>query len=132
MFADRMSAFETELDNWRYEMMGQTMLIRNSEGDYSPAHRSLLKFFAAYKIVALLGAMAEDLTEVAKQQSYVSDSLPSQEYSWKSYFKEAVTKRKTISIAALARFRSENFDLLSYQRKANSKNRASSSKLNAE
>ena len=112
MFADRMSD-ENELDNWRYDMMGQTMLIRNSEGDYSPAHRSLLEFFAAYKIVASLGAMAEDLTEVAKQQSYVSDSLPSQEYSWKSYFKRGCDEHgKPISIAALARFRSEDFDTL--------------------
>ncbi|WP_264327430.1 NACHT domain-containing protein [Romeriopsis navalis] len=37
------------LDHWHYDMMGQSMLIRNSEGDYSPAHRSLLEFFVAYK-----------------------------------------------------------------------------------
>ncbi len=65
MFAERVKE-EKELDHWRYDMMGQTMLIRNSEGDYSPAHRSLLEFFAAYKIVASLGAMAEDFTTVAR------------------------------------------------------------------
>ena len=36
-------------------MMGQTMLIRNDEGDYSPAHRSLLEFFVAYKFCGGVG-----------------------------------------------------------------------------
>jgi predicted NACHT family NTPase len=35
---------EKDLDHWHYDMMGQTMLIRNAEGDYTPAHRSLLEF----------------------------------------------------------------------------------------
>ncbi|MEO0842833.1 MAG: NACHT domain-containing protein, partial [Cyanobacteria bacterium J06643_5] len=33
---------EKDLDHWNYDMMGQTMLIRNADGDYTPAHRSLL------------------------------------------------------------------------------------------
>ncbi|WP_442949600.1 NACHT domain-containing protein [Nostoc sp.] len=40
---------EKDLDHWHYDMMGQTMLIRNADGDYTPAHRSLLEFFVAYK-----------------------------------------------------------------------------------
>ena len=36
---------QTDLDHWQYDMMGQTMLIRNANGDYAPAHRSLLEFF---------------------------------------------------------------------------------------
>jgi predicted NACHT family NTPase len=88
MFAERVKE-EKELDHWRYDMMGQTILIRNSEGDYSPAHRSLLEFFVAYKIVASLGAMAADFTEVAQQQSHLNDALPSQDYTWDSYFKRA-------------------------------------------
>jgi hypothetical protein len=36
-------------------MMGQTMLTRNADGDYMPAHRSLLEFFVAYKFAAELG-----------------------------------------------------------------------------
>ncbi|PZO47317.1 MAG: NTPase (NACHT family) [Phormidesmis priestleyi] len=76
MFAARVQE-EKELDHWRYDMMGQTMLIRNSEGDYSPAHRSLLEFFVAYKIVASLGAIAPDFTTVAQGQSHVNEALPS-------------------------------------------------------
>ena len=33
---------QKDLDHWHYDMMGQTMLIRNADGDYTPAHRSLL------------------------------------------------------------------------------------------
>ncbi|MEL7071099.1 MAG: NACHT domain-containing protein [Cyanobacteria bacterium J06581_3] len=86
MFADRMKD-EKELDHWRYDMMGQTMLIRNSEGDYSPAHRSLLEFFVAYKIVASLGAMAEDFTELSREQIDIDLDLAPKNYTWDGYFK---------------------------------------------
>ncbi|MEL7359730.1 MAG: NACHT domain-containing protein, partial [Cyanobacteria bacterium J06560_6] len=88
MFADRVKE-EKDLDHWRYDMMGQTMLIRNSEGDYSPAHRSLLEFFVAYKIVASLGVMAEDFTVIAREQSHLDKALCGQDYTWEEYFKRA-------------------------------------------
>jgi len=53
---------EKDLDHWHYDMMGQTMLIRNAEGDYAPAHRSFLEFFTAYKFSAALDLLAFDLT----------------------------------------------------------------------
>ncbi|NER78087.1 MAG: NACHT domain-containing protein [Leptolyngbya sp. SIO1D8] len=56
---------EKDLDHWHYDMMGQTMLIRNAEGDYAPAHRSLLEFFVAYKFAAELGLLADDFAEIA-------------------------------------------------------------------
>jgi predicted NACHT family NTPase len=34
---------QKDLDHWHYDMMSQTMLIRNADGDYTPAHRSLLE-----------------------------------------------------------------------------------------
>ncbi|NEQ46958.1 MAG: NACHT domain-containing protein [Leptolyngbya sp. SIOISBB] len=77
---------EVELDHWRYDMMGQTMLIRNSEGDYSPAHRSLLEFFVAYKFAAELGILAEDFLSVAREQSFVDISTAPQNYQWFDYF----------------------------------------------
>lgn len=49
---------EKDLDHWHYDMMGQTMLIRDADGDYTPAHRSLLEFFVAYKFAAELGVLA--------------------------------------------------------------------------
>ena len=114
LFSDRIQE-KKELDHWRYDMMGQTMLIRNSEGDYSPAHRSLLEFFVAYKIVASLGAMAEDFTAIARQQSYlVQASLP-EDYTWSSYFRRKCNSEGVPNvIAPLKRFGSSTFkELLS-------------------
>ena len=45
-------------------MMGQSLLIRNSRGDYRPAHRSIMEFLVGYKLVAALGAMAPGLAQV--------------------------------------------------------------------
>ena len=112
MFSDRVKE-EKELDHWRYDMMGQTMLIRNSEGDYSPAHRSLLEFFVAYKIVASLGAMAEDFIAVAQKQSYLDEALPSQDYTWNGYFRrECDSKGVPVKIARLSDFIAAEFDEL--------------------
>ncbi|MEL6354494.1 MAG: NACHT domain-containing protein, partial [Cyanobacteria bacterium J06627_28] len=112
MFADRVKD-EKELDHWRYDMMGQTMLIRNAEGDYSPAHRSLLEFFVAYKIVASLGAMAEDFTAIAQAQSHLDESLPRASYTWHSYFKRDCDEQgNPIKMAGLAQFESIGMDAL--------------------
>ncbi|BAZ37549.1 WD-40 repeat protein [Calothrix sp. NIES-4101] len=75
---------EKDLDHWHYDMMGQTMLIRNADGDYTPAHRSLLEFFVAYKFAAELGVLAEDFTELARGE-VVGDV--GEDYTWSSYFR---------------------------------------------
>ncbi|MEO1402917.1 MAG: NACHT domain-containing protein, partial [Cyanobacteria bacterium J06635_1] len=112
MFGERMRE-EKELDHWRYDMMGQTMLIRNSEGDYSPAHRSLLEFFVAYKIVASLGAMAEDFTAVARQQVGVNGVLAPEAYTWNRYFRRSCDGNGTLeTIAPLSTFSSLDFEQL--------------------
>jgi predicted NACHT family NTPase len=77
---------EKDLDHWHFDMMGQTMLIRNAHGDYTPAHRSLLEFFVAYKFAAELGILADDFTDLARSQSYMSEDSP-QGYTWSSYFR---------------------------------------------
>jgi len=77
---------EKDLDHWHHDMMGQTMLIRNAEGDYSPAHRSLLEFFVAYKLVAELGVLAPDFIEVAQAQFPLDETTPAQPYNWMEYF----------------------------------------------
>ncbi|KPQ34169.1 MAG: WD domain, G-beta repeat/Pentapeptide repeats (8 copies)/NACHT domain, partial [Phormidesmis priestleyi Ana] len=112
MFAERVKE-EKELDHWRYDMMGQTMLIRNSEGDYSPAHRSLLEFFVAYKIVASLGALAADFTAVAQQQSHLDEALPSSDYTWDGYFRRLCNEQgEPAMIAGLQRFAQMSLDEL--------------------
>ena len=112
MFSDRMQD-ESELDHWRYDMMGQTMLIRNSEGDYSPAHRSLLEFFVAYKTVALLGGMAEDFTKIAREQKHIDETLPPQSYTWDTYFKRTIDRSgEPQAIAPINCFERNSIDYL--------------------
>ncbi|AFZ55906.1 NACHT and WD40 repeat domain-containing protein [Anabaena cylindrica] len=61
---------QKDLDHWHFDMMGQTMLIRNADGDYYPAHRSLLEFFVAYKLGRELGILAADFQEVVEFLPY--------------------------------------------------------------
>ncbi len=99
---------QKHLDHWHYDMTGQTMLIRNDDGDYSPAHRSLLEFFVAYKFAAELGLLADDFLEMAQSQSGIDESLPPAFYPWSSYWRRDVNNKGEIKlIAPLAKFKSE-------------------------
>ncbi len=71
---------EKDLDHWHYDMMGQTMLIRNADGDYTPAHRSLLEFFVAYKFAAELGALASDFTDLARVRFQINHDVAPVDY----------------------------------------------------
>jgi hypothetical protein len=89
------------------------MLIRNSEGDYTPAHRSLLEFFVAYKFAAQLGALASDFTELAQAQSYINEGATPQNYSWSSYFRRQMDEAgRIVPIAPLKGFASESLAVL--------------------
>ncbi|GAB4203560.1 MAG: hypothetical protein Fur006_57980 [Coleofasciculaceae cyanobacterium] len=104
---------EKDLDHWHYDMMGQTMLIRNSDGDYTPAHRSLLEFFVAYKFAAELGALAGDFTELAQAQSYIDEDAAPQNYTWSSYFRRRMDEAgRIVPIAPLKKFVREDLGQL--------------------
>jgi predicted NACHT family NTPase len=104
---------EKDLDHWHFDMMGQTMLIRNSEGDYTPAHRSLLEFFVAYKFAAELGALASDFTELAQAQSYINEGAIPQSYTWSSYFRRRMDEAgRIVPIPSLKAFASESLGQL--------------------
>lgn len=77
---------QKDLDHWHHDMMAQSLLIRNADGDYTPAHRSLLEFFAAYKIAAGLGVLADDFVDVARHQRRINMELPPKDYRWSDYF----------------------------------------------
>jgi WD40 repeat protein len=104
---------QKHLDHWHYDMMGQTMLIRNDDGDYSPAHRSLLEFFVAYKFAAELGLLADDFLELAQNQSGLDESLPPKFYTWSDYWRREVEYQDDHNcvrklIAPLAGFKPES------------------------
>ena len=89
LFGDKVRE-QRDLDHWHYDMMGQTMLVRDDEGNYRPAHRSLLEFFAGYKIVASLGVMKEDYLKIARMQSHIYVDTEPRDYTWDEYFKNIV------------------------------------------
>jgi len=100
---------EKDLDHWHYDMMGQSMLVRNADGDYTPAHRSLLEFFVAYKFAAELGILAADFTKLAQAQSSINESATPENYTWSSYFHRQINEAgNIIPIAPLKGFNSES------------------------
>jgi predicted NACHT family NTPase len=104
---------QNDLDHWHYDMMGQTMLIRNANGDYTPAHRSLLEFFVAYKFAAELGALADDFTELAQAQSCLDVAAVPVDYTWSGYFERKLDNSgNCIAIAPLKGFTKESLEKL--------------------
>jgi predicted NACHT family NTPase len=55
---------DRELDYWCYDMTGETLLIRDREGNYKFAHNSLQEFFVAYKFAAELGLLHRDFWDL--------------------------------------------------------------------
>jgi WD40 repeat protein len=106
-----------DLDHWHYDMMGQTILIRNADGDYTPAHRSLLEFLVAYKFAAEAGVLKADFVEAMQGQTEScldGDAMP-QDYTWTGYLQACVAARcEGRKIAPLRGFIAESSNYLRY------------------
>lgn len=99
---------QSEEDHWRYDLLGQTMLVRNEEDSYTPAHRSLLEFFVAYKLSGELGALQDDFIEPARRQVDLIDGAGSRDYSWSEYFhRQRDDDGNILEIAQLNKFVAE-------------------------
>jgi len=104
---------QKDLDHWHYDMMGQTMLIRNSDGDYTPAHRSLLEFFVAYKFAAEMGSLSPDFTELAQAQAHLDKGAASRDYTWSGYFQREIDETgQIVLIPPLGKFACEPMENL--------------------
>jgi WD40 repeat protein len=90
---------EKDIDHWQYDMMGQTLLVRNDDGDYKPAHRSLLEFFIAYKFASELGVLDDDFTAFAYGIGNYKDELKAKVYYWHEYF----SKSKDVKLLSFTR-----------------------------
>ncbi|UCH95391.1 MAG: SUMF1/EgtB/PvdO family nonheme iron enzyme, partial [Candidatus Aminicenantes bacterium] len=118
LFPDRLKnlfgavvAEEKTLDHWHYDMMGNTMMIRNDDGDYTPAHKSLLEFFVAIKVTAELGFLPVDFVNLARDQSHVDKSGTPMDYTWDTYFcRQADENGEVCQIAPLKRFKAGDRD----------------------
>jgi WD40 repeat protein len=84
-----------DLDHWHYDMMGQTILIRNADGDYTPAHRSLLEFLVAYKFAAEAGVLKADFVAAMQDQTDCIDDrdVVPEDYTWTGYLQACVAAK---------------------------------------
>jgi len=118
LFPDRLKnlfgaivAEEKTLDHWHYDMMGNTMMIRNDDGDYTPAHKSLLEFFVAIKLTAELGFLPCDFVDLARDQSHVDKGVNAADYTWEAYFRRQADENGEVrQIAPLKRFNAADQD----------------------
>jgi WD40 repeat protein len=104
-----------DLDHWHYDMMGQTILIRNADGDYTPAHRSLLEFLVAYKFAAEAGVLKADFVAAMQGQteSCIDRAAMPQDYTWTGYLQACVAaKCEERKIAPLRGFIPESSEYL--------------------
>ncbi len=93
---------ERDLDHWHYDMLGQTMLIRDSAGDYSPAHRSLLEFFVAVKLLGELGMLHGEYLNLLQDDS--SRGAEPTTDTWSGYFSRVVGRgRPQVRLTQMAR-----------------------------
>ena len=99
-----------EEDHWRHDLLSQTMLVRDDDGYYRPAHKLLVEFFSAYKLAAAIGALKEDYIEAAREHAHVNERLEPVEQRWSVYFR--ATGGGAQVLAPLARFAKESTDEL--------------------
>ncbi|MFJ5529098.1 NACHT domain-containing protein [Streptomyces sp. NPDC093261] len=71
-----------DLDYWEQDMRNQSMLVRNSRGDYGPSHKSLLEFFVAFRFAAELGLLQGDFLHLIPG----AEAPNGGHFSWSDYF----------------------------------------------
>jgi WD40 repeat protein len=77
---------DNQLDHWHYDMMCQTILIRDHDGNYRPAHKSLLEFFVAFKFAAELGLLHDDFLDLVREPGEQSLPIAEGGYPWADYW----------------------------------------------
>ena len=87
---------DKDLDHWHHDMLGQSMLIRNSDGDYTPAHRSLIEFFVAYRFAAELAVLSDEFLSLVRD-----DIDPTTIATWSEYFSHEDSDPDARAIAKL-------------------------------
>jgi WD40 repeat protein/DNA-binding Xre family transcriptional regulator len=97
-----------DLDHWHYDMMRTSILIRDNEGNYTPAHRSLLEFFVAYKFAAELGLLKDDFIDICRSRKD-TQLEPSQLYTWSEYWQRSSDGHE---IPYLTQFKQESLENL--------------------
>ena len=98
-----------EEDHWRHDLLSQTMLVRDDDGYYRPAHKSLIEFFSAYKLAAAIGALKVEYVEAAGKHANVDRNLQPTAQQWSVYFRALGVGQQ---VAPLLRFAKDSIDEL--------------------
>jgi WD40 repeat protein len=67
---------DKDIEYWRDDMMSNSLLIRDENGNYKFAHTSFLEYFVAYKFLAELGLLNSDFLLLAKNESEINITEP--------------------------------------------------------
>ncbi|MEU5953535.1 NACHT domain-containing protein [Streptomyces sp. NPDC047525] len=94
-----------DLDFWEQDMRNQSMLVRNSRGDYGPSHKSLLEFLIAFRFAAELGLLEGDFLKLIPG----AEKDNGKRYSWSEYF---TLRSDNGEFPGISDFRSEDVDRL--------------------
>jgi WD40 repeat protein len=78
---------DNKLDHWHHDMMCQTILIRDHDGNYRPAHKSLLEFFVAFKFAAELGLLHDDFLGLVREPGERDLPIAERGYQWTDYWR---------------------------------------------
>ncbi|WP_397536955.1 NACHT domain-containing protein [Rummeliibacillus pycnus] len=101
---------DDEIDYWRYDMHGQTLLIIDEDGQYKPAHKSFLEYFLAFKYISLLGLLKTEYLNVIKERNKIDNSIEPKKYTWDEYFK--IESGSSEKIAPISDFTVEKIEEL--------------------
>jgi hypothetical protein len=86
------------------------MLVRDDDGYYRPAHKSLIEFFSAYKLAGAIGALKDEYVKAAGKHAIVNRNLQPAEQQWSVYFR--ATGGGEHVLAPLTRFAKESTEEL--------------------
>ncbi|CAM5346577.1 NACHT domain-containing protein OS=Streptomyces rimosus subsp. rimosus (strain ATCC/ DSM 40260 / JCM 4667 / NRRL 2234) OX=1265868 GN=SRIM_020230 PE=4 SV=1 [Streptomyces rimosus subsp. rimosus] len=94
-----------DLDYWEQDMRNQSMLVRNSRGDYGPSHKSLLEFLIAFRFAAELGLLEGDFLRLIPG----AEKTDGESYSWSRYF---ASRSEDLRLPNLSGFEAEDAERL--------------------
>jgi len=90
-----------EEDYWHHDLLSQTMLVRDDDGHYAPAHRSLLEFFVSYKLAAEVGAIRDEYLTALRSEGETGEDDEPATYRWSTFFAaEAAGRPRPAPLAA--------------------------------
>jgi hypothetical protein len=98
-FGEKLS--DAESDHWQHDLLSQTMLVRDDDGDYKPAHKSFLEFFCALKLAGLLGVLKQSYFDtIVLPADHPGSSDKEADRSWREVFSSSGNEFGRVTLVA--------------------------------